>query len=151
MSENLTHVDGEGQVSMVDVGDKTPQKRIAVAEGFIQLNPNTVKLIKENSMKKGDVLTTAKIAGIQGAKQTQNLIPLCHQLMLNKIGVDTELLEDGVKVTAMVTCTGKTGVEMEALTAVSTALLTVYDMSKAVDKDMIIRDITLLSKEKIDL
>ena len=151
MSENLTHVDGEGQVSMVDVGDKTPQKRIAVAEGFIQLNPNTVKLIKENSMKKGDVLTTAKIAGIQGAKQTQNLIPLCHQLMLNKIGVDTELLEDGVKVTAMVTCTGKTGVEMEALTAVSTALLTIYDMSKAVDKDMIIKDVTLLSKEKIDL
>lgn len=150
MSE-LTHVDQQGQVSMVDVGDKTPQKRIAVAEGFIELQPYTIEKIKENSMKKGDVLTTAKIAGIQGAKQTQNLIPLCHQLMLNKISVDTELFENGVKATAMVTCTGKTGVEMEALTAVSTALLTIYDMSKAVDKDMIIRDITLLSKEKIDL
>ena len=151
MSDKLTHVDGEGQVSMVDVGDKTPQKRIAKASGFIELQPETIRLIQDNSMKKGDVLTTAKIAGIQGAKQTQNLIPLCHQLMLNKIGVETEVKEGGVEVLAMVTCTGKTGVEMEALTAVSVALLTIYDMCKAVDKDMLIRDITLLSKEKIDL
>lgn len=149
MENILTHVNKAGEVSMVDVGEKPPQKRTAIAEGFIKLQEKTCQLIKENSMKKGDVLTTAKIAGIQAAKKTADLIPLCHTLLTDKIAVEAELKENGVYVNSKVICTGKTGVEMEALTAVSVALLTVYDMCKAVDKTMEIQTITLVSKEKV--
>lgn len=150
MSE-FSHVDKEGKVNMVDVGDKSIQKRVAIASGHISLNSETLTKIKDNSMKKGDVLTTARIAGIQAAKQCSNLIPLCHTLLLNKVAIDTKLTEDGVKVEALARCNGQTGVEMEALTAVSVALLTIYDMCKAVDKEMIISEIQLLEKTKEDL
>ena len=133
---------------MVDVGDKITQKRTAIAEGTISLNAETRQKITDNSMKKGDVLTTARIAGIQAAKQCSNLIPLCHTLLLNKVSVDTELTGLGVKVTALARCNGQTGVEMEALTAASVALLTIYDMCKAVDKNMVISNIQLLEKTK---
>jgi len=144
----FSHTDENGKARMVDVGHKTEQLRIATAEGFIRLNNETVKLIKENSLKKGDVLTIAQIAGIQGGKQTSNLIPLCHPLQITKIDVKTVLEVDGVRVKSEAKCYGKTGIEMEALTAVNIALLTIYDMCKAVDKKMIIEDIKLLSKQK---
>lgn len=132
---------------MVDVGHKPVQQRKAIATGQIALQPATIKLIKENEMKKGDVLTIAQFAGIQAAKQTSTLIPLCHPLLLTDIKVQCILTKTGVEAEAQVSCNGQTGVEMEALTAVSTALLTVYDMCKAVDKTMVIGKITL--KEKI--
>ena len=146
--ENFSHVDNNGAASMVDVGQKTPQKRIATAAGQIALSPKTIELIKQNQIKKGDVLTVAQIAGIASAKQTPHLIPLCHPLLLEKIDVQLTIEEDFVKAVATVHCTGKTGVEMEALTAVSVALLTVYDMCKAVDKNMKISKIELLEKVK---
>lgn len=149
--EKLSHVNEKGKAEMVDVGAKPDQLREAVAEGFIKLNEKTVKLIEENKIKKGDVLTVAEIAGIQAAKQCPALIPLCHTLMLNKVKVETQLKESGVYVKSLVRCTGKTGVEMEALTAVSVALLTVYDMCKAVDKQMEMSEIKLLQKTKTDL
>lgn len=134
---------------MVDVGNKPIQKRIAVAEGFIRLDAETVRLIRENEIKKGDVLTVAKIAGVQGAKQTSLLIPLCHPLLISNVEINAVIKEDGVTIRAEVHCNGQTGVEMEALTGVSIALLTIYDMCKAVDKNMEIREIRLLTKEKI--
>ena len=146
--ENFSHVDNNGAASMVDVGQKTPQNRIAPAAGQIALSPKTIELIKQNQIKKGDVLTVAQIAGIASAKQTPHLIPLCHPLLLEKIDVQLTIEEDFVKAVATVHCTGKTGVEMEALTAVSVALLTVYDMCKAVDKNMKISKIELLEKVK---
>lgn len=133
---------------MVDVGSKPMQERIAVAKGFISLQQATVKLIKESNMKKGDVLTVAEIAGIQAAKQTPSLIPLCHQLQLSKVDVKAEIKDKGIAVKATVKCTGQTGVEMEALTAVSVALLTIYDMCKAVDKEMVIGEVVLEEKSK---
>jgi cyclic pyranopterin phosphate synthase len=136
---------------MVDVGYKPDQLRIAVAKGFIALNPETVSLVRENQVKKGDVLTVAQIAGIQAGKKTSELIPLCHPLPVTSIDVLTKLEENGVEVTAEARCTGKTGVEMEALTAVSVALLTIYDMCKAVDKTMKILEIRLLEKKKTDI
>ncbi len=144
----LSHIDNKGKANMVDVGDKPNQVRQAKATGFIKLNPETVNLIRENQMKKGDVLTVSEIAGIQAAKQTPSLIPLCHTLMLTKVDVKAALTDKGVKVDSLVRCIGQTGVEMEALTAVSVALLTVYDMCKAVDKAMIIEEISLLEKTK---
>ncbi len=147
----LSHIDNNGKANMVDVGAKPQQVRQAKATGFIMLSSETVKLIKENQMKKGDVLTVSEIAGIQAAKQTPSLIPLCHTLMLTKVDVKATLLDNGVKVDSLVKCIGQTGVEMEALTAVSVALLTVYDMCKAVDKNMVIDGITLLEKTKQDL
>ena len=147
----LSHINNEGKANMVDVGDKPNQNRVAKAAGWIQLQPQTLGLINKNLMKKGDVLTIAEIAGIQAAKETPRLIPLCHNLMLTKVEVKATMNENGVSVESMVKCTGKTGVEMEALTAVSVALLTVYDMCKAVDKSMVISQIQLLSKEKTDL
>ncbi len=147
----LSHTDASGKANMVDVGDKPQQTRIAKASGNIALQPSTLKLVKENLIKKGDVLTIAEIAGIQAAKQTPFLIPLCHTLMLTKVEVKCTLTKTGIKAESMVKCTGQTGVEMEALTAVSAALLTVYDMCKAVDKTMVIGDIRLISKEKKDL
>jgi cyclic pyranopterin phosphate synthase len=144
----LSHVDEEGKVRMVDVGGKPDQLRIARAEGFIQLNPETVKLIRENLIRKGDVLTVAEVAGIQGAKKTSELVPLCHPLPITKIDVKATLKENGVLVSSEVRCVGKTGVEMEALTAVQIALLTVYDMCKAVDKEMVIGEVRVTKKGK---
>jgi cyclic pyranopterin phosphate synthase len=147
----LSHINNEGKANMVDVSGKPDQVRIAKASGFIHLQTQTLELISKNLMKKGDVLTVAEIAGIQAAKETPRLIPLCHNLMLSKVEVTTKLTEDGVAVESLVKCTGQTGVEMEALTAVTVALLTIYDMCKAVDKTMVISEVQLLSKEKTDL
>lgn len=144
----LTHTDDKGKASMVDVSAKPAVERHAEAEGFIKLQPETIGLIRQNQMKKGDVLTVAEIAGIQAAKQTATLIPLCHPLQLTHISVKAELVDDGVRITSASRCTGPTGVEMEALTAVNVALLTVYDMCKAVDKHMVMSDIRLISKTK---
>ena len=142
----LTHIDGDGAAHMVDVGDKVDTVREARAEGRIVMKMEVLEAIKTNAMKKGDVLATARIAGIMAAKKTSDLLPLCHPLALTKVAVDFDFLDDGIKVSAMARLTGKTGVEMEALTACSVALLTIYDMSKAMQKDMVIRDIRLLSK-----
>lgn len=150
-SDKLSHVDDQGKACMVDVGGKKDQLRVAKATGFISLQPQTVDLVKNNSLKKGDVLAIARIAGISAAKQTFQLIPLCHPLPLNYVGVEVNLEEDGIRVFAESRCCGKTGVEMEALTAVHVALLTVYDMCKAVDKTMTSSDIRLLEKTKTDL
>jgi cyclic pyranopterin phosphate synthase len=147
----FSHTDKNGNAQMVDVSDKKPQLRIARASGTIKVNENTIKLIKENQIKKGDVLTVAKIAGINAAKLTQNLIPLCHTLLLNKVDVTFSLTKNGVCAESIVKSTGKTGVEMEALTAISTALLTIYDMCKAVDKNMMISEIKLIEKVKQDV
>lgn len=144
----LSHTDEQGKARMVDVGHKPDMERQAIAEGFIRLAPATVQLIRENAMKKGDVLTVAEIAGIQAGKRTSELIPLCHPLAITKISVEAQIAEAGVKVTATARCTGKTGVEMEALTAVSVALLTIYDMCKAVDKLMVIEHVRLVEKSK---
>ncbi len=144
----FSHVDDKGKANMVDVSPKPMQVRTAVAIGFIRLNPETVKLIRENEMKKGDVLTIAEIAGIQAAKRTSDLIPLCHPLQITKADVRAVLEERGVEVTATLKCIGQTGIEMEALTGVSVALLTVYDMCKAIDKEMVIENVTLLEKTK---
>jgi len=147
----LTHIDKEGKARMVDVGHKTQQLRTAIAEGHISLSKETIKLIKENNMKKGDVLTIAEIAGIQGAKKTSELIPLCHPLQITKIKVKAKLDSTGVKIMCETRCIGQTGIEMEALTGVSVALLTIYDMCKAVDKNMIIDDNRLIEKTKTDI
>ena len=136
---------------MVDVSHKPDQLRIAKAEGYIVLLPSTVQLIRDNLVKKGDVLSIAQIAGIQAAKQTPTLIPLCHPLMLSHIDVKATLQSSGVHMESLVRCIGHTGVEMEALTAVTVWLLTIYDMCKAVDKQMAISGITLLEKTKTDL
>ena len=149
MSE-FSHVDESGRAKMVDVSAKVVQKRIARASGTIFLAATTRELIRQNQIKKGDVLTVAQIAGIQAAKRTGELIPLCHPLTLDKIDVWLTLNDQGVLVESEVTCIGRTGVEMEALTAVSVALLTVYDMCKAADKEMRIENIVLVEKIKQD-
>ena len=147
----LTHVDAEGKAKMVDVGTKTISLRVATAAGHITLAHETIELITGNSMKKGDVLTVAQIAGINAAKRTSELIPLCHNIVIDSVSVDVATDETGVAVTSEARCTGRTGIEMEALTAVSVALLTVYDMCKAVDKGMIIDRIELTSKRKDEI
>jgi cyclic pyranopterin phosphate synthase len=147
----LSHIGEDHRPSMVDVSDKRQQKRTATARGFIKLQPETLVLINDNKIKKGNVLLTAELAGVQAAKRTSDLIPLCHPLLLSKIDVKAVAEEDGVTVEATVICTGQTGVEMEALTAVSTALLTIYDMCKAVDKIMLIGGIVLVEKVKEDV
>jgi len=146
--KKLTHTDNKGKAVMVDVGDKEMQLRIAKARGKILMALETISLIRENMMIKGDVLSVAQIAGINSAKQTATLIPLCHNIVLDKVSVDLTITDDGVIAESEIRCTGKTGVEMEALTAVGIALLTVYDMCKAVDKNMIISDIVLIEKTK---
>ena len=146
--KKLTHTDEKGKAKMVDVSQKPDQEREAIARGFIRLQPETVELIRQNQMKKGDVLTVAQIAGIQGAKRTGELIPLCHPLQLWKIDVKCTLRENGVEAECITLCVGKTGVEMEALTGVNVALLTVYDMCKAVDQQMVIENVRLISKTK---
>lgn len=147
-TQKLTHIGASGEAHMVDVGDKSDTVRTAIAEGFVRMKPETLVLIREGNAKKGDVIGTARLAGIMAAKQTSNLIPLCHPLMLTKVSVD--ISEDsalpGLRVQATVKLSGKTGVEMEALTAVSIACLTIYDMAKAADKGMEIGSIRLLEK-----
>lgn len=144
----LSHVDPQGKARMVDVSGKPPICRTAVARGFISLAKETVSLIRENSIKKGDVLTVAKLAGIMGAKQTAALIPLCHQIEIEFVDLVLDLQEEGVTIEATARCTDKTGIEMEALTAVSVAALTVYDMCKAVDRGMRIGPVELVEKTK---
>lgn len=144
----LTHLDDHGRVSMVDVGHKPDTERIAIACGEVHMKKETFELIRAGQIKKGDVLTVAQIAGITASKRTSDLIPLCHPLPLSKIDVDLALDESlpGVVITATAKTTGKTGVEMEALTAVSVAALTVYDMAKAAEKTMRIQNIRLIEK-----
>lgn len=145
----LSHTTSAGKAVMVDIGLKHVQQRVARARGHITLAPETIQLVNENTLKKGDVLTVAQLAGISAAKRTSSLIPLCHNIVLESIKVELICDEKGVSSESEVRCTGKTGVEMEALTAVSVALLTVYDMCKAVDKNMIIDDIHLTEKVKL--
>jgi len=147
----LTHTGSDGKAVMVDVTGKLMQVRTARATGHITLAKETIRLIRENLVKKGDVLTVAEIAGIQGGKRTSELIPLCHPLGITKMEVKAVLDNTGVSVSSMARCTGQTGIEMEALTAVSVALLTVYDMCKAADKGMVIDSISLVSKTKEDI
>ncbi len=142
----LTHLDEAGQATMVDVSEKADTVREAVAEGRIRMSAEALAAIREGAAKKGDVIATARIAGIMAAKKTAELIPLCHPLMLSKVAVDFEFEDCAIRVTSTVRLTGVTGVEMEALTATSVALLTVYDMAKALDKYMVMSDIRLLSK-----
>ena len=145
----LTHLDSDGNAHMVDVGDKQSTARVAIASGRVTMNPNTLQLIAGGGHKKGDVLAVARIAGIQAAKSCSQLIPLCHPLMLTSIDVELQLdnAANQVVITSRCKVNGPTGVEMEALTAVSVAALTIYDMCKAVDKDMIIGDICLQEKQ----
>ncbi|MDO4983926.1 MAG: cyclic pyranopterin monophosphate synthase MoaC [Eubacteriales bacterium] len=145
---DFTHFNDQGRAKMVDVGEKNVSRRTAVASGRVLVNEHTFELIKSGGMKKGNVLTVAQVAGVMGAKRTPDIIPMCHPILID--GIDLELHLDevrkSVEITARVSCGGRTGVEMEALTAVSTAALTVYDMCKAVQKDMVITDIRLMSK-----
>lgn len=155
MTEQLTHIDEKGDVRMVDVSAKPDTERIAVAEGFIAMNPETLDLIVTGQAAKGDVLACARVAGIMAAKQTSSLIPMCHPLNITKAKVECDPVFDGeredgkVGIHILTTCgvTGKTGIEMEALTAASVACLTVYDMCKAVDRGMEIMDVRLLKKD----
>lgn len=148
MAEDFTHFNEEGRAKMVDVGEKPESVRTAVAAGRVLVNRKTFDLIRSGGMKKGDVLTVAQVAGVMGAKRTPELIPMCHPIIVNGIDLSLSLCEErlSVEIRAEVRCDGRTGVEMEALTAVSTAALTVYDMCKAVQKDMVISEIRLLSK-----
>ncbi len=147
MSE-LTHLDASGAANMVDVSDKDATHRTAIAEGVVVMAPETLAVIRQGDAKKGDVLGTARLAGIMAAKRTHELIPLCHPLLLTKVRVDCEIDESlpGVRITAEVRVSGQTGVEMEALTAVSVACLTIYDMVKAADRGMRIEGVRLLMK-----
>jgi len=149
MKEEFTHIDKSGKAKMVDITDKSDTYRIAIAEGKIYMKESTLDMIESNEISKGDVLSVARIAGIMSAKRTAELIPLCHTILLTKVSVDfTSFRGDntGILIKAEVTSTGKTGVEMEALTAVSVSALTIYDMCKAVDRGMIISEIRLLEK-----
>ena len=145
----LTHFDASGQAHMVDVSDKSVTDRLAVAEGYVRMTPETLDLITEGRANKGDVLSVARLAGIMGAKKTAELIPLCHPLPITKVALELSAAPDrpGIRVEATVKTSGQTGVEMEALTAVTTACLTIYDMVKAVEKSMVIEDIRLLLKD----
>jgi len=142
----LSHLDEKGQARMVDVSDKDVTKRVAIAGGFIYIRPEVLESIQSGSVPKGDVLAAARIAGIQAAKRTSDLIPLCHLLPIEQVTVDFAIEEKGIEITAKVICTGKTGIEMEALTVVSVAALTIYDMCKAADKTMRISGIRMLEK-----
>jgi cyclic pyranopterin phosphate synthase len=148
MSGKLTHLDESGRASMVDVGNKADSVRVAVARGAVIMQPETLRLIIEGNMKKGDVLAVAEVAGVMAAKRTSDLIPLCHPLLLTHIEVTCTPVEkhNRIEIEATVRLTGKTGVEMEALTAVSVAGLTIYDMAKAVDRSMRLTDVRLVAK-----
>ena len=145
MSE-LTHLDDKGKAHMVDVGDKDETRRRAVASARVRTRPDVIQLVADGAVPKGDVLAVARVAGIMAAKRTPELIPLCHPLSVNSVSVDLTLEHDAVGITATVSCSGRTGVEMEALTAASVAALTVYDMCKAVDRAMVIEHVQLEQK-----
>lgn len=149
MTQQLTHLDERGHAAMVDVGDKAATSRTAMAQGEVRMAPATLAAIRDGRVPKGDVLAAARLAGIMAAKKTPDLIPLCHTLLLTKVALEFEIDEAASKVviTATVRCQGQTGVEMEALTAVSVAALTIYDMAKALEKSMVIGDIRLLEKQ----
>jgi cyclic pyranopterin phosphate synthase len=142
----LTHLDDQGKARMVDIGGKAPTARIAVATGLIRMAPAALAAIRDGAVPKGDVLAAARIAGIMAAKKTADLIPLCHPLALDSVVLDFVLETHGVRATATASLTGRTGVEMEAMVATSVALLTIYDMAKAVDKAMVIEQVRLLAK-----
>jgi cyclic pyranopterin phosphate synthase len=148
MTSRLSHLNERGEANMVDVADKTVTARTAIAEAYVRMRPDTLALIRDGAAKKGDVLATARIAGIMAAKRTHELIPLCHPLALSKVAVDFEEINEpvGIRVEALVKVTGQTGVEMEALTAVSVACLTLYDMLKAADKSMSFEGVRLIEK-----
>jgi cyclic pyranopterin phosphate synthase len=148
MPKKLTHLDAIGRARMVDVGPKAETERIAIAKGEVVMRPDTLELIRAGALKKGDVLAVAQVAGVMAAKRTSELIPLCHPLPLTQVTVDLDLDDDlpGVRITALARTVAKTGVEMEALTAVSVAALTVYDMAKAAEKTMRIQNIRLVEK-----
>ena len=148
MSSKLSHIDDRGHARMVDISEKPDTSRIAIAKGEIVMRPETLKLIESGSMGKGDVLSVAQVAGVMAAKKTSDLIPLCHPLPLNEISIEFELDEvlPGIKIVANAKTIGKTGVEMEALTAVAVSALTIYDMVKAVEKTMLIQNIRLVEK-----
>jgi cyclic pyranopterin phosphate synthase len=148
MTSKLTHIDQSGSARMVDISDKSDTERVAIAKGAVVMRPATLALIEAGSMKKGDVLATAQVAGVMAAKRTAELIPLCHPLSLNQVAIDFQFDQDlpGIEITATVKTFGKTGVEMEALTAVSVAALTVYDMAKSAEKTMRIENIRLVEK-----
>jgi cyclic pyranopterin phosphate synthase len=148
VNESLTHINERGEANMVDVSEKAVTSRTAIAEGFVRMKPETLALIREGTAAKGDVLATARIAGIMAAKKTHELIPLCHPLPITKVTVDFEETDApaGLHIEALVKVSGQTGVEMEALTAVSVACLTIYDMLKAADRAMTIKGIRLIEK-----
>jgi len=143
---DLTHFNDNGRARMVDVGDKNKTDRVAIARGYISMGAETISTIKNGGMKKGDVLSVAQVGGIMGAKKTWDLIPMCHNILIDGADIDFIIDEDRIWVEARVRTTGKTGIEMEALTAVSIACLTIYDMCKAIDKNMVIGDIKLIKK-----
>jgi len=146
MSKSLTHIDDQGNARMVDVGAKAETRRVAVASGRIAMTATALDAIRAGDAPKGDVLGTARIAGIMAAKKTADLIPMCHPLVLDAVNLDFSFEDEALMATATVSLTGKTGVEMEAITAVSVALVTIYDMAKALDKGMVIGDIRLIEK-----
>lgn len=146
MGKSLTHIDSEGSARMVDVGAKAETQRVAVASGRITMTAEALAAIRAGDAPKGDVLGTARIAGIMAAKKTSDLIPMCHPLMIDAVNVDFTFEDDAIRTTATAALTGKTGVEMEAITGVSVALLTIYDMAKALDKGMVIGEIRLIEK-----
>ncbi len=144
----LSHIDKDGNATMVDISEKNNSDRVAIASGLIEINKETLRLVESGDLKKGDVLTVAKIAAIQASKKTSSLIPLCHNINLNKIDIQFKIdtQKNRIYCQSTVNCSGKTGVEMEALTAVTVALLTIYDMCKASDKNMLISEIKLIEK-----
>ena len=146
MGQKLTHIDREGRARMVDVTDKTETARVARAEAFVEMSPETVKLLRNHAMPKGDPLETARIAGIQGGKKTSELIPLCHPLPLTHLDISIEIIDSGARIEAIAKTKAETGVEMEAMTAVSVAALTLYDMCKAVEKGISLGPVRLLEK-----
>jgi cyclic pyranopterin monophosphate synthase len=148
MMAEFSHLDREGAARMVDVGEKAVVRRTAVAAGNVNMSPETVELLREKALPKGDALNTARIAGVMAAKRTPDLIPLCHRLNLTSVDVEFEVGEEEIGIVARARASDRTGVEMEALTAVSVAALTIYDMCKAVDKGMVIGDVRLLEKTK---
>lgn len=149
MTGKLSHVDERGRATMVDVGAKEPMRRRAVAEGFFVARAETIKAVMDGRLPKGEALAVARVAGIMAAKRCDELIPLCHSLPIEAVQVDFERVERGIRIVGSASVTGKTGVEMEALTAVSVAALTLYDMTKAIDKQLRIEGITLLEKTKV--
>ncbi|WP_288483623.1 cyclic pyranopterin monophosphate synthase MoaC, partial [uncultured Novosphingobium sp.] len=146
MSTSLTHIDGDGTARMVDVGAKAETQRLARASGRIRMDAEALAAIKQGDAPKGDVLGTARIAGIMAAKRTGDLIPMCHPLAIDAVNLDFAFEADAIRATATATLTGKTGIEMEAITAVTIALVTIYDMAKALDKAMVIEDVRLIEK-----